>query len=715
MTFWALSGLLNGLAVTGLTTLVYFRDPHLRRNRTFGYFGLSVAIWCFAYFAWQVSDTHDMALLLSRVFMAGAIFIPVTYLHHILVLLNLSGRYKTTLRVSYIFALLFLVGNTTSLFIVDVQPALFFAFWPRPGWLFHPFLVWWGLLAALPVYLLYRAFKHESGLKRTQYFYLLLGTVIGYGGGATNFPLWYDIPVLPFGTIFTTIYVALVAYTLLQHRLMDFTLAFEKGVVYLILLVLVALPVYPLLLLMEKVFWDQINLQFSFLLLALFLLTVIGAFQMKTGTEGAISRALFRERHETYKTLSRFSKALVTILDISTLSDEIVRTLGQTMGARTVTLYVFDKRLGTYRLAAHYGWADGDKGQPTTVDPDHPLPQYLLHNETGVIRNDLEHDPHHEAIPLRDSLNHTFHSEVVLPLPNKNRLVGFCCLGSRKGHALYSEQDLTILMTLAQEAAIALDNGLLYEELKDSQEQAHRADRLRSLESMAGGLAHEIRPPLGSIKTFVTQVPNQIQDSEYVSKLSESVAQDVAKIERLLKEVLDYARQTKPHVKQEDFNEIVDSCLCFIEALPTTKPVFIEKSLSDTIPPLWIDRQQIKQVVLNILMSSFDILGSLGGSITVTTNPRIKSEGEPWAELEITLTRGGLPLSELQEENGSLFGYERGKRNSKNQPLQGEGLGLAIANQIIQEHQGFIDVKLGGDVDLSITVLLPAKSVSSKT
>ena len=715
MTFWALSGLVNGLAATGLTILVYSRDPHDMRHRTFGYFGVSVAIWSFGYFAWQLAETREVALFLVRIFMIGAITLQVTYLHHILVLLNLVDRYKTSIRIAYGLAALFLLGNATTAFVADVQPILHFSFWPKPGWLFHVYLVWWTLLIVFASYLLYRAARRSNGIKRTQYLYLLFATILGFGGGATNYPLWYDIPLLPYGTIFTTIYVALVAYTLLRHRLLDFSLALEKSITYILLMVLVALPVYPLLLLMQKVFWNQINLQFSFLLLALFLLTVIGAYKMKVGTEGAISRTLFRERHEAYTTLSNFSKALVTILDVKTLTKEIVKTLGQTMGAKTVALYLLDTQQATYRLAADLGDRKKKSAHLPAVDRDSLLPNYLKKLQTGLLCEDLEHDPQPEAAQLLAMLRESFHSEVVLPLANKHRLVGFCCLGPRRGRMLYSEQDLSILMTLAQEAAIALDNSLLYEELKDSQAQAHRADRLRSLESMAGGLAHEIRPPLGSIKTFVTQVPTQIQDPEYVEKLSEEVAQDVAKIERLIKEVLDYARQTKPQLRQEDLNEIVESCLYFIEAIPTPKPILIEKTLSTMTPPLWIDRQQIKQVVLNILMNSVDIMGSVGGTISVTTKPRMKSEHEPWAELEIALARGGFPLPEFHDDSGALFVPAVVEDAPDQPPIQGEGLGLAIASQIIQEHQGFIDVKLGTGVDISITVLLPAKFISSKT
>ncbi len=72
-------------------------------------------------------------------------------------------------------------------------------------------------------------------------------------------------------------------------------------------------------------------------------------------------------------------------------------------------------------------------------------------------------------------------------------------------------------------------------------------------------------------------------------------------------------------------------------------------------------------------------------------------------------------MPEFQGDGGLLFAHDTAADDLEPQPIQGEGLGLAIANQIIQEHQGFIDVKLGAGVDISITVLLPAKSISSKT
>ena len=77
-------------------------------------------------------------------------------------------------------------------------------------------------------------------------------------------------------------------------------------------------------------------------------------------------------------------------------------------------------------------------------------------------------------------------AEVCIPLLNKDRLVGFCNLGQRANQGMYSTEELGLLRTLAQHAAIAIDNALLYEDLRRSQLLMRRTDRLRSLETMAG-------------------------------------------------------------------------------------------------------------------------------------------------------------------------------------------------------------------------------------
>ena len=143
-------------------------------------------------------------------------------------------------------------------------PNSFFPFWPQPGPLFHFFLVWWGGVACIPHYLLFHAYRSEKdAVHKRQYLYLLLASGIAFIGGATNFPLWYGIEILPYGTICFAFYVSMVAYTLLRYDLMDFSAFVEKGLNYLTVLFLISQPAYPVLLLAQKSIFGVINYRFS--------------------------------------------------------------------------------------------------------------------------------------------------------------------------------------------------------------------------------------------------------------------------------------------------------------------------------------------------------------------------------------------------------------------------------------------------------------------
>ena len=143
----------------------------------------------------------------------------------------------------------------------------------------------------------------------------------------------------------------------------------------------------------------------------------------------------------------------------------------------------------------------------------------------------------------------------------------------------YTSQELELLATLSQEASVALDNALLYEELKRSQSLVRRTDRLRSLETMAGGLAHEIRNPLTSIKAFVDLAPERKDDEQFLARFSKVVKEDVFRIERLTREILDYAKTHGTVFAREDLNDIVESCLYTLRVRPSHELIVIETDL----------------------------------------------------------------------------------------------------------------------------------------
>ncbi|MCK5044210.1 hypothetical protein KAR26_00585 [Candidatus Parcubacteria bacterium] len=240
MFFYAITGLINAATSLILGIFVYSKNRKNELNKKFGLFAFSVAIWSFGYFFWQIAKEPQEALFWSRVLMAGTIFIPVFYFDFVLRLINNVKRNKNLLIFGYIASFIFFLLNFTPLFVRDVTSKLSFPFWPEPGILFHFFLLMFFGYTAWSWYLMIGAYKKFTGMKRKQIKFVLIGTLVGFIGGSTNYFLWYNIPILPIGNGLVSIYVILVTYAILKHHLMNIRVIATElftGLIILILLV----------------------------------------------------------------------------------------------------------------------------------------------------------------------------------------------------------------------------------------------------------------------------------------------------------------------------------------------------------------------------------------------------------------------------------------------------------------------------------------------
>lgn len=150
MNFYALSGLINGLTSTVVGVYVFTRGFADRRYQTYALFCLSLSIWSYSYFFWHISPNAESAIFWVRLLMAGAIFIPLTNLHHIFELLSSAPPWKHWIWVGYLLCLVFLYYDLFSdSFVKGVSPKLGFAFWPEPGPAFHLFIGFFFLLRSL--------------------------------------------------------------------------------------------------------------------------------------------------------------------------------------------------------------------------------------------------------------------------------------------------------------------------------------------------------------------------------------------------------------------------------------------------------------------------------------------------------------------------------------------------------------------------------------
>jgi signal transduction histidine kinase len=289
-------------------------------------------------------------------------------------------------------------------------------------------------------------------------------------------------------------------------------------------------------------------------------------------------------------------------------------------------------------------------------------------------------------------------AEVSIPLISKGQLIGMINLSHKFNKDIYSHEDIELLSTLANQTTIAVENARLYDDLRKSKSYIRRADRLASLGTLTAGLAHEIRNPLVAIKTFTQLLPERIDDDEFRNHFLSIASGEVDRISALVTELLEFARPSEPKFDLEDINGILDGMILLVSTETKSKRIDIFKDYAKELGPITIDREQMKQVFLNMLLNAIEATPEKG-KIYVRTRSYTKPEGEPYIQIEFTDTGCGIRPEDLEDIFIPFFTTKE----------KGSGLGLSISNQIVQDHKGYIDVESQVNKGTSFFINLPLR------
>jgi signal transduction histidine kinase len=394
------------------------------------------------------------------------------------------------------------------------------------------------------------------------------------------------------------------------------------------------------------------------------------------------------------ETLKRIGHSLASVPDLKSLAKEILETLVKVMATQTGSLFLLNEEKGGFHLVESINTGTRMRSSMILVKED-PLVQELLKGVV-LVRDEIPKEACSGNEAGSRERMFLLEAAIILPLMVKGDLHGMICLGPKTPENAYSREEIDFWSILAQQSAMALENRKAAEELKRSRSQMQRADRLASLGTLTAALAHEIRNPLVAIKTFTQLLPERFDDEEFRNHFLHIVSGEVDRISSLINELLEFARPSDPKVEAEDVHPILDSIILLVSTGTKKKQIHISKAFSANLPRIPIDREQIKQVFLNILINAIDATPE-NGEIVVKTRPYIKSGGEPYVQIEFTDTGCGIPPEHLENIFNPFFTTKH----------KGSGLGLSISSQIIQEHQGYIDVQSRLDAGSSFYVNLP--------
>lgn len=411
------------------------------------------------------------------------------------------------------------------------------------------------------------------------------------------------------------------------------------------------------------------------------------------------NRAHRRKIFDLY-TIFEISRHLNAMLETDCLLDSILLTAIGQMGTSGAAIAI-RKESGESRLSfvkakgmANRTWEN------CSCEIGGLLGQFLLRRNQAVLLKELE-----EKVGGRtDEVEKlkALEAEMVIPLCVKNRLEGILILSEKISGLPFSENDVEFLSILANQLAVTVENARLYAmekgtnaQLRETQNQLIRLEKLAALGELSATIAHEVNNPLGIIKNYLALIAQQLAAEDPNHPFYRVIKEEVDRIAKIVRQLLDFYRPKAEELTLVDLSQILDETVVLLEKQLVSANVEVVKNLPRSLPPIEASPAQLKQVFLNLLMNAREVMPQ-GGRIEVTT----RSENG-YVEAEVADTGEGIPPENLEKIFEPFFTTKRDKG--------GTGLGLSVCLGIVRKSGGTIQAKNRAPKGAVFVVRLPVK------
>jgi two-component system sensor histidine kinase HydH len=326
------------------------------------------------------------------------------------------------------------------------------------------------------------------------------------------------------------------------------------------------------------------------------------------------------------------------------------------------------------------------------------LEQRPIRTENGCMTHKGEGTLAHEAGFCAD------HPAVfaAVPLVIKGKSRGVIYVDNMFRERDLTVEDIQLLTTFASNASLAMENAFLYESLekaldtvRSTQDRLVQSEKLMALGEMAARIAHEIKNPLTVIGGFARRIgrpSHRTDDGRAVERYAQIILKEVQRLERIIHETLYFSREVVPELRSVDLNSEVREVLSMFREELQDARITADVDLSQEIPVIFVDPDQIRQVLWNLVSNALQAMES-SGTLTVTTRPAGPPQGAG-VTVQVSDTGGGIPHDVVHNIFNPFFTTK----------AKGTGLGLPIVHAIVEKHGGTIhlDNQEGKGVTFSI-------------
>ncbi len=841
-----LSVLITAVTSLILGTYVFTKNPKKIINISFLLLLYGAGIWAFSLFLISITVRYEILKFAGHLaFAAGPVIVSsfVLFAHSFPEKRDEMPSVRTLLLI-YVPGLLFAALGFTDLIMKDIA---YVGTTVRPvyGEGISALLVFDVLFLAIGLSLLAKKYFGNPGrFERVQLKYIFWG-ILFTTVGAVTFAL--ILPIIgisqyssPGTAVFVMIAIGSVSYAIVRHRLMDLGVVFRNALIYVCMVVFLSSVLISLLLLLTPVLRLHVK-ETTILAVALASLAVNPVREL---VETLVDRYFFRGRYNYQAALTEFSYSMTKILDLEDLQNRIVHEVASTLQVRSAALLLKDTtgERFTMRAAIPVELADSCR----EIEESAPIIRRINQEHSLLVRDELRRFLPDSEYQQLDEGFQCLQAEILIPLFYREELIGLLSLGEKKFSDIYSVEDVNLLVTLGNQAAVALENALLHyavimlknhnenilkymnsgviaidknrtintcndkareilgqsqngiinreidvlpsplremlaetlnarnrfsnqevqllssagtilylgastslikddkgnvtgallvmndlTEIRVLEGEMWRADKLASLGTLAAGMAHEIKNPLVSIKTFAQLLPSKYEDREFRETFSSIAVDEVERINSIVEKLLEFARPSAPLFETTDIIELIEEVLLLLSTETTKLGVTVMRNYETPSAPIVCDKSQFKQALLNLCLNALQAIEAAPGKkikeikISVGLRKSRYSGGLGTDQIAQTFYGSELPATLEDAETVVIKVRDTGHGISRKHltnifdPFfttkeKGVGLGLAVVHGIIKEHSGNISVDSKENFGTEFVISLPVTQLFVK-
>lgn len=697
--------------ILAIGLFVFLQNRTSATNRSFYLYCLTLNFWLYGIALVYCSRFAEVALWWYRWF----VFLGVSHIAPAMFAfsshwLGLYGKQNRFIWASFIIAPIFYLVAVLTPYGMPYVNKYFWGYYPAYGIGGILFLLFFlGYFAAAFFNLICGLKIQKDPLRKKQVQMITLAYAICFVASSDYLPKLILLNLYPTGFAWVFIWTSITAYSIVKYKVMDIETVIHRTVLWMVISSIVVLPVVGIFYVLKNWYQNTNTYTFSLFISALFFVF----FLYLKKVQPHIDHLFKRRELDLERTLIKFNDALVHLKDLTELSNYIIQTVCDVLYVDKVQIFLKSSRdQSLIRI-------DTDQNKESKISLGNKFIQWLERKDNVALREFIDIDPRFDQI--RSEAKAFFEQmdiQVVIPLVLNRELIGLINLGRKASFKSFRAPEITFLSDLRRAATIALSNSLrLIEmqeslrkwnedleekvkqrthELEEAQKQLIQAEKLVTLGTLAGGVAHEINNPLTAILTNAQMLKTIELDQDSLESAS-LIEEGAKRCQSIVQKLMKYARKPLGNEKQQevDLNQVIENTLSFIGYQFEQENVQLVKRLNEVSKINGL-ANELEQVFMNLLLNAKDAVRAAKsrGLIEIKT---FEQNGSVCAS--VSDDGIGISKSHVSKIFDPFF--------TTKEVGKGTGLGLSIIYGIVEKHGGKIEVASTEGKGSTFTVFFP--------